>query len=263
MERSLQASAVSSLDALTDSPLLIFMISMPLLSASAWIGGFVLRGERPLGDESRESFGVVLAASLTLLGLIIGFSFSMAISRYDQRKNYEEAEANAIGTEYLRLDMLPVDAASTTRALLRAYTEQRILFYTTRTAIGLTQVDKDTSRLQRQLWTAVEIPAVSQPDALKGLVVAGMNDVLNSQGYTQAAWWNPIPFAAWALMLLIAVLCNAMVGYISGSRSRSATLFILPLIVSISLFLIADIDSPRGGIIHVTPRNLASLEASF
>jgi hypothetical protein len=90
-----------------------------------------------------------------------------------------------------------------------------------------------------------------------------MNDVLNSQGYTQAAWWNPIPFAAWALMLLIAVLCNAMVGYISGSRSRSATLFILPLIVSISLFLIADIDSPRGGIIHVTPRNLASLEASF
>jgi hypothetical protein len=252
------------MNALTDSPLLIFVLSLPLLSASAWIGGSVLRGDRQLSDESRESFGVVLAASLTLLGLIIGFTFSMAISRYDQRKNYEEAEANAIGTEYQRLDMLPADAASATRTLLRAYTQQRILFYTTRTAMGLAQVDKDTSRLQRQLWTAVEIPAVSEPDALRGLVVAGMNDVLNSQGYTRAAWWNRIPLAAWALMVLIAVLCNAMVGYSGGRRrSRSATLFILPLIVSISLFLIADIDSPRGGIIHVAPQNLVSLGASF
>jgi len=77
-------------------------------------------------------------------------------------------------------------------------------------------------------------------------------------------WWNRIPFAAWALMLLIAVLCCAMVGYSGGrSRSRSATLFILPLIVSIALFLIADIDSPRGGIIHVAPQNLLSLRGSF
>jgi hypothetical protein len=252
------------MDALTDSPLLVSMLSLPLLSASAWIGGFVLRGHRELNDESRESFGVVLTASLTLLGLIIGFTFSMAVSRYDQRKNHEEAEANAIGTEYLRLDMLTADAAAATRALLRAYTEQRILFYTTRTAFQLAQIDKDTARMQRQLWTAVEIPAVSQPDALRGLVVAGMNDVLNSQSYTQAAWWNRIPLAAWALMVLIAALCSAMIGYSGGrNRSRSATLFILPLIVSISLFLIADIDSPRGGIIQVVPQNLVSLRASF
>jgi hypothetical protein len=91
-----------------------------------------------------------------------------------------------------------------------------------------------------------------------------MNDVLNSQGYTQAAWWNRIPPAAWAMMVLIAVLCNAMVGYSGGrGRPRSGALLILPLIVSISLFLIADIDSPRGGIIHVAPQNLISLEESF
>jgi hypothetical protein len=248
----------------TDSPLAIFVLALLSLSASAWIGGFVLRGDRQLSEESRESFGVVLAASLTLLGLIIGFTFSMAISRYDQRKNYEEAEANAIDTEYVRFDLLPADAAAAGRTLLRAYTEQRILFYTTQTAVGLAQIDKDTARLQRQLWSAVEIPAVSQPDALRGLVVAGMNDVLNSQGYTQAAWWNRIPYAAWALLALIAVICSTMVGYSGGrSRSRSATLLILPLIVSISLFLIADIDSPRGGVIQVAPQNLASLRAIF
>ena len=250
--------------ALTDSPFLVFVLTMPLLAASAWLGGFVFRGDRQLSDESRESFGVVLAASLTLLGLIIGFSFSMALSRYDQRKNYEEAEANAIGTEYLRLDLLPPDTASTARALLRAYTGLRIAFYTTRTATGLAQIDRDTARSQRQLWTTVQTAALSQPDALRGLAVAGMNDVLNSEGYTQAAWWNRIPFAAWAFMVLIAVLCNAMVGYNGGrSRSLSAMLFILPLIVAISLFLIADIDSPRSGIIHVAPQNLMTLNASF
>ena len=73
-----------------------------------------------------------------------------------------------------------------------------------------------------------------------------------------------IPLAAWAFMVLIAVLCNAMVGYNGGrSRSQSAMLFILPLIVGISLFLIADIDSPRSGIIHVAPQNLITLNASF
>ena len=63
----------------------------------------------------REDFGFILAATLTLLGLIIGFSFSMATSRYDQRKNYEEAEANAIGTEYVRADLLPAADAATVR----------------------------------------------------------------------------------------------------------------------------------------------------
>jgi ABC-type sugar transport system permease subunit len=237
---------------------------MPLLSASAWIGGHVLRGDRQLSEESRESFGVVLAASLTLLGLIIGFTFSMAVSRYDQRKNYEEAEANAIGTEYLRLDLLPSDSAAAARTLLRAYTSRRIAFYTAQSASALAQVDQDTTRLQRQLWTTVETAALSQPDALRGLVIAGMNDVLNSQGFTQAAWWNRIPSAAWAFMVLIAMLCNAMVGYSGGrGRSRRATLLILPLIVAISLLLIADIDSPRSGIIHVAPQNLMSLTASF
>ena len=62
-----------------------------------------------------------MTATLTLLGLIIGFSFSMAISRYDQRKVYEEAEANAIGTEYVRADLLPAGDAARVRALLRDY----------------------------------------------------------------------------------------------------------------------------------------------
>jgi len=84
---------------LSDYPLLVFVISFVLLSLSGWIGANFLRKLRRWEEGKRKDFGIILGATLTLLGLIIGFSFSMAISRYDQRKNYEEAEANAIGTE--------------------------------------------------------------------------------------------------------------------------------------------------------------------
>jgi len=89
-----------------------------------------------------------------------------------------------------------------------------------------------------------------------------MNDVLNSQGYTQAAWWNRIPLAAWALMAAIAVCCNLLVGY--GARRRDWHIFlILPIAVSLAFFLISDIDSPRGGAIRVAPHNLISVSESL
>ena len=89
-----------------------------------------------------------------------------------------------------------------------------------------------------------------------------MNDVLNSQGYTQAAIWNRIPAAAWALMGLIAISCNLLHGY-SERRKGALLLLILPVIVSISFLLIADIDSPRKGIIRVLPQNLIALSHSM
>jgi hypothetical protein len=248
---------------LIDSPLLVFALSLFVLWFSERIGAFLHRRRR-MEEDARQDFGVILAATLTLLGLIIGFSFSMAISRYDQRKNYEEEEANAIGTEYLRTDVLPPAAAARVRGLLKSYLDQRVLFYKTRDPQQLHQIDSDTAQLQGEMWTAVQTAASAQPSPLTALTVSGMNDVLNSQGYTQAAWWNRIPIAAWILLAVIAIGCNLMVGY--GTRrpeSGAILLLILPLVVSISFFLIADIDSPRGGVIHVRPLNLVSLSQSL
>src|ERR1700675_4314695 len=173
---------------LTDYPLLVLAIVFLVLWLSARIGSSFLRRQRNLEEELREDFGVILAATLTLLGLIIGFSFSMAISRYDQRKNYEEAEANAIGTEYVRADLLPAADAAKVRALLKSYLNERILFYVTRDGAELQQIDAKTAQLQAGLWSAVQSPAMAQPNPLSALALSGMNDVLNSQGYTQAAW---------------------------------------------------------------------------
>ncbi len=249
----------------TDYPLLVvFPLSFLLLWASSWIGATLLRNRRKLEESDREDFGVILAATLTLLGLIVGFSFSMAVSRYDQRKNLEEEEANAIGTEYLRAGLLPAADAAKVRALLKSYLEQRVAFYTVRNGEQLQQINMRTAQLQNELWSAILPPAAAQPTPLTALAVAGMNDVLNAQGYTQAAWWNRIPIAAWGLMVAIALCCNLLIGY--GARdikSEGFLLVILPLVVSISFMLIADIDSPRGGLIRVSPQNLAALAESL
>ena len=248
---------------LTDNELIVFALALFVLWLSARIGCSFLKRRLSVAEGVHEDFSVILAATLTLLVLIIGFSFSMAISRYEQRKNYEEEEANAIGTEYLRADLLPADAARV-RALLRNYLDERILFYRTRNEQQLRQINANTAQLQSELWVAVKTPAAAQPTCVVALAISGMNDVFNSQGYTQASWWNRIPLAAWGLLAVIAIYCNFLVGY--GARRPEAEgilMLILPIVVSISFFLIADIDSPRGGVIVVQPQNLVSLAQSL
>jgi hypothetical protein len=246
---------------LLNYPLLIFVFSFLLLWIAALVGGWVSR-QHQLTEEMRSDFAVVLAASLTLLGLIIGFSFSMATGRYDLRKTYEEAEANAIGTEYVRADLLAPAEASQVRGLLRRYTDLRIQFYKTQNWDDVTPINEKTAQIQDQLWAATSQSAMAQPTPVMALAVAGMNDVLNSQGYTQAAWWNRIPVGAWCLMFAIAVACNVLLGY-ESRKMGAGLLMVLPLLVAISFFLIADIDSPRGGVIRVHPQNLESLRAGL
>jgi uncharacterized membrane protein len=240
-------------------PRLVFLITFVVLWAGAWLGGRLRRHE--LKEEDRGDYNLVVGATLTLLGLIIGFSFSMALERYDQRKNYEAAEANAIGTEYVRADLLPEADAARVRDLLRQYTDLRIRFYEDRDTNELQQIDADTTKVQDELWVGASRPAMAQPTPVIALAVGGMNDVLNSQGYTQAAWWNRIPAAAWALLLAIAGFSNGLVGF--GTRRVDSRLVILPLVVAISFFLISDIDSPRRGVIRVHARNLVSLRAGL
>jgi hypothetical protein len=245
-------------------PRLVLVLSFLTLWASEWIGASIRKRSPTLEGDQREDFNLIAAATLTLLGLIIGFSFSMAISRYDQRKDYEEAEANAIGTEYVRADCLPDTDAVRVRALLKNYLGRRISFYLSGDDGELREIDAATARLQNELWTAVQSPAAARPTPVVALAVGGMNDVLNSQGYTRAAWRNRIPYAAWGLMAVIAICSNLLIGYgVRRTAPKALLFFVLPLVVSISFFLISDIDSPRSGMIRVRPENLESLAQSL
>ncbi len=244
-------------------PVPFFAISVALLWLAALFGTLLRRSRWRIDEDEREDFGLVVTASLTLLGLIIGFTFSMAMTRYDQRKNYEEAEANAIGTEYVRADYLPPADAQKVRSLLRAYTEERVWFYKA-DRTDLQQINAKITQLQKDLWSALHTPIEENPTPVMAMVASGMNDVLNSQGYTQAAWWNRIPVAAWILMIAMALFCNFLIGYWAHpAKPKISRFLIFSVIISTAFLLIADIESPRGGLIRVAPQNLQSVYDSL
>ncbi len=244
-------------------PFYVFLFSIIVLWIAIWFGGAILSQRLPISKDVHADFSVIQTTVLTMLGLIIGFTFSMAIARYDQRKTLEEGEANAIGTAYLRADLLPAASAPRVRALLKEYVGLRIQHYEIDEA-DLPPVNQRIAALQDTLWAEVAQVAVVRQTPVDALVAAGMNDVLNAQGYAQAASLNRIPRAAWLLLFGIAVSANLLVGYGAHRfRSHQAIFLILPFVVSLAFLLIADIDSPRGGVIRIAPQNLQILQQSM
>lgn len=244
-------------------PAILFVVLLLFMACATAMGAFVLRRFWPIPKENRDDFNIIQGATLTLLALLIGFTLSMAVGRYDQRKNLEEEEANAIGTEYLRAELMAADAPAIKR-LLGQYLEQRILYYQTRDRAKVQEIENKTARVEAEMWRLVRDAAGAAPNPITALAVVGMNDVINSQGYTEAAWLNRIPISAWGLMIIIAFFSSLLQGY--GIRAEGTKLFLLlivPLTVSLSLSLISDIDSPRGGLIRVVPQNLLSLQQSL
>jgi hypothetical protein len=239
-------------------PVAVFGLSLVLQWIAAYLGHSLRRRRKPLADADRADFTTILSATLTLLALIIGFSFSMAINRYDERKGLEEAEANAIGAEYVRALLLPQAEAAQARSLLGQYVELRIRYYEVGDARALARNNAETAKLQGELWSIVTDAAAEQSTPTVALAATGMNDVLNSRGYTQAAWWNRIPVGAWNMMFVVAFAANFLLG-VGEQRRSTALLSVLPLLVSAAMFLIADIDTPRVGLIRVPPENLIAL----
>ncbi|WP_374547714.1 hypothetical protein [Rhodoblastus sp.] len=247
---------------LLDHPTLLCLSSLIVFWLVGLAGYGVQKLARPLRRDEQDEYKIVEGACLTLLGLIIGFSFAMAVNRYDLRKNMEESEANAIGTQYVRAELLPAPAAGALKKALKSYLDRRIAFYAEQDPALLAEAAAHEAKLQAEIWSIVRDSAAAQPTPIVALVVAGANDVLNAQGYALAAWRNRIPIAAWALMAIIAGACSAMLGF-GSQRFNAPLLLVLPATIAISFLLIAEIDSPRGGFIRVLPANLAPVAQSL
>jgi hypothetical protein len=244
-------------------PVPIFITTLVLLCLAAWLGATRFERLRAEAGTLRQEFTVIQSATLTLLGLIVGFTFSMALDRYEQRKSFEAEEANAILTAWQRADLLPAADGARVRSLLDDYLEQRLLYFSIRNPLAIGEVDAETTRLQSELWSAVTGPALANPNSVTALVAEGVNDLVNAQGDTHAAWENRIPGTAWMMMGAIAVFSTLLVGVgLRRGSGFSHMLAVLPLVIAIAFFLIADIESPRLGIIRVLPDNLAALAES-
>lgn len=249
---------------LIDKPLPFFILCLAIMLISARGGLYWRKRRGPMSDDERDELNLILTSALTLLALIIGFSFSMAVGRYDLRKNDEATEANAIGTEYLRSGLLGTPDASRVRQLLQQYIDERIASYEGTSVSDIRGLTASTRALQNEMWVIVEREARKRPNSVNALVATGMNDVIDSEGLSTAAWANRIPVEAWLLMLAIAVCCCALIGY----DTKLATLMvgghlILPVLIAISFYLIADLDSAQHGLIRVTPENLIATSQSM
>ncbi len=247
---------------LVDHPLLFFAVTLALFLGSTRMGVLVRLHGHKLTPAERAEFDLVRNAMFTLLGLLIGFAIAMAVSRYDLRKSLEESEANAIGTEFLRLDLMPADVAAKARALLRTYADERIAFYALMNSDELANNAAATADTANALWTAIAPATRAAPTAVTALVAAGMNDVLNSYGYTVAAWRNRLPPEVWMLLILVAASCNVLIGF-GAERLSWTTHAILPLTASLAILLIADVEGPHNGFVRVHPVNLIDAAASI
>ncbi len=242
-----------------NNPFSVFAICFVSFLVAEHLGAHLRKTRAKPGETERKDIEIILGAVLTLFALVVGFSFSMATGRYDDRKHQEAEEAVAIEAEYSLVGLLPASDAVKVRALLKQYLDQRTLFYTVTGAHELAQTNGTTDQLGHDLWSTIEQRVEVQPTPVGALIARGMNEVLDSRTRTQAAWWNRIPIAAWGLMLVIGICCNVLFGYNAHVETRNHLLLALPVIFSVAFFLLADLDSPRGGLIRVSPRNLLAL----
>jgi hypothetical protein len=253
------------LDPLDVFPIWVTAVLIAALLLGACELGY--RVARRHSDAERADQGHVLSAMLALLGLLVGFTFSITVSRHELRRGLVVDEANAIGTEYLRTQMLPEPYRTRLAAMLRSYTDARLaLAGAGEDSVGIARANQLADSLQRQMWaTTVEVEPFVQPPALSSLIAGGMNAVIDAEASRRAALEARLPTIAFGALLLFAAVAAAMLGFVSGSGKRSSRFgaFVLLLLLALSLGLILDMDRPRRGTIKVSQQPLIDLRASM
>jgi len=218
-------------------------------------------------DYEKSDEGHVLSAMLALLGLLVGFTFSISVNRQEQRRILVVDEANALETEYLRSQMLPEPYRTRLADMLRRYTDARLALATAgedRASQLHAYVLADS--LKREMWvTTVEADSLVQPAALSSLIAGGMNTVIEIASSRRAALEARLPSIAFGSLLLFAVVAASMLGFVSGSgkHPRRSGAAVLLLLLALALGLILDLDRPLRGTIRVSQQPLIDARASM
>ncbi|TXH52231.1 MAG: DUF4239 domain-containing protein [Burkholderiaceae bacterium] len=217
---------------------------------------------------ARDHVNAIQSSLLGVLALLLGFTFSLALQRFDSRSEALVDEANAIGTAYLRARLLQGDADAQARALLQRYVDLRVRS----AAISLEhdaprhEVLAQTNAVLDALWGLTERAVEADPNPVRtGLFVQSLNDMIDAYGRRDAALGRHVPEVIWLLLYATFVLTSAVVGYASGSaghRPAFAT-YILVVLIVVLAFLVVDLDRPRRGLIRVDQASLLNLKAGI
>ena len=246
-------------------PLWGLFLTIVVLVLGAIEGGYRLGSyrHRQSGREKEAPVGAMVGATLGLLAFMLAFTFGMAASRFDTRKQLVLDEANAIGTTYLRAAMLP-ERGDEIRTLLRSYVDARL------EAVRPGQVAEEILRsedIQGQLWSAATAIGLQHGDSIVvGLFVESLNEVIDLHAKrVNAALRNRIPAAIWGTLLTIAVLSLAAMGYHAGlvGTIRSIAIIVVAVTFSAVIALIADLDRPSEGALIVSQQPLIDVQQSM
>jgi hypothetical protein len=213
----------------------------------------VIRGER-CSERMKEQLGSVQSGVIGVLGLLLGFAFSAALARFEVRRELVVEEANAIGTAYLRTDLLPEPENAEAARLLRHYADQRVRAFELRADLaGWAAATRETRRLQAELWRVSRRAVKKDGRAILAQYISAINAVFDLHASSVAALSSHVPPLIVEALLLYSLLSLGTMVFVSGARGggRLAEWWIMALLVSTLLVLIADLDRPRLGHIPV------------
>jgi hypothetical protein len=249
------------------SVLSIFILVIVLMLAFAEIGHrFGLRLHAAKDDARKGQIGGIQGAVLGLLGLLLGFTFAMAVERYDTRRALVVQEANAIGTTYLRASLLPDAHQASVKDLLRRYVDVRLQYWPavddpTQFAIGKRMIED----LQAQLWNHASEAAKEAPNDITATFIESLNETIDTDAERIAALRAVIPGGVWLLLVIISAFGCATTSYgggADGARSKLGSVF-LPLLITVVIVLIFDISHSRVGLIQLGQQPLDDLQQSM
>lgn len=244
-----------------------FLSSIPLwLILVVTTIGIVAAGEvgRRYGTshagEGRTDIGALEGAILGLLALMIGFTFSIALSRFDDRRQAVLAEANAIGTTALRAKLLPAPLGTETMVLLKEYVGLRLNSVQSLPPAKLEGLLAQSNALQLKLWAVARKAAAADAGMVpSGLFIMSLNELIDGQGKRLAYFRARVPDLVMMTLYVIAVAAIGFAGYADGlaNSGRQRPVRAMALIVTLALWLIQDLDRPGSGFLSVDLQPLA------
>lgn len=220
-----------------------------------------------LSDSEKSPVLAISGAIFGLFALLLGFTFSMSLSRFDQRKQLVLQEANAIGTTYLRSQLLPEGDRTAVGALLRSYVDARLDFFNLRDdQAQFNGVIERTEKLQDELWSHVSV-VVGKDDrpVTTGLFIQSLNEVIDLHSERVHAMRNHVPESVLFLLLAVAVMSALLVGYGCGfaKRRHIFSTSIMALLIGTVILVIIDLDRPHRGVIRVDQASMIQLRDSM
>jgi len=243
---------------------LSLFLALVVIAHCGYLRGRHRRPQKSDGDSSQLS--ILQSSVLGILALLLGFTFSMAISRYELRVSLVVQESNAIGTTNLRAQMLPEPYRQTATTAIREYVDARLRIYQRVDPQLIVEDESREHKLQNQLWS-VAVGAMQQdPHSIPtGLFIATLNDTIDLQAKRDAALHNHVPERALVLLMLVAACAMGLVGFGYGWSDHEdlGQIAVISAVISLVILIIIDLDRPSRGLIRVGQGSMVTLAESL